>query len=157
MDQFNILVGLDCFEMKDADGRTWLMLSILCQGTDCHVVVLLEDSHKNPSSAEVRKTYELCWLSWAGQPEEAVMVDRSRSFLKDFAEYLEEEGMRMDSAALASPWHIGKTERHGGVWKASMQRVTHDKQVAGLEDMRSAVVETNRSKNMLARKSGFSP
>ena len=41
-----------------------------------HAVCYLEDRRKNPKAKEIRKYYELCWTSWAGQPEEAVMVDR---------------------------------------------------------------------------------
>ena len=50
--------------------------------------------------AEVRKYFELCWASWAGMPEEAVMVDRARYFLGEFADYLEGEGVRLDSSPL---------------------------------------------------------
>eukprot|EP00959_Pyramimonas_sp_CCMP1952_P210595 4407116-Pyramimonas_sp.AAC.1 len=64
----------------------------MCMGTNFHVVILLEDTHKNPKASEVRKLYELCWVSWAGQPEEAIVVDRARSFLGEFADYLEQEG-----------------------------------------------------------------
>ena len=110
---------------------------------------------QKPKAEEVRKYYELCWTAWAGQPEEAVIVDRARSFLGDFADYLEEEGVRLESAALASAWHIGKVERHDGVWSSMFVRVVHDRQLSGLQDVRTAVTECNRAKNTLARQSGF--
>ncbi|CAK0891172.1 unnamed protein product [Prorocentrum cordatum] len=156
-DEFNVLLAMDCFENVDSAGNNWELLGIMCMGTNFHVVCLLEDTHKNPKASEVRKFYELCWVSWAGQPEEAIMVDRARSFLGEFADYLEQEGVRLDSAALASPWHIGKMERHDGIWNSMLTRVVHDKQVAGLEEMRTAVTECNRAKNTLARRAGFSP
>ncbi|CAK0861813.1 unnamed protein product [Prorocentrum cordatum] len=157
VDEFNVLLAMDCFENVDSAGNNWEFLGIMCMGTNFHVVCLLEDTHKNPMASEVRKFYELCWVSWAGQPEEAIMVDRARSFLGEFADYLEQEGVRLDSAALASPWHIGKMERHDGIWNSMLTRVVHDKQVAGLEEMRTAVTECNRAKNTLARRAGFSP
>eukprot|EP00959_Pyramimonas_sp_CCMP1952_P069148 1443330-Pyramimonas_sp.AAC.1 len=83
---------MDCFENVDSAGNNWELLGIMCMGTNFHVVCLLEDTHKNPKASEVRKFYELCWVSWAGQPEEAIMVDRARSFLGEFADYLEQEG-----------------------------------------------------------------
>ena len=79
------MLALDCFENKDADGVDWEFLGILCVGTNFHVVCLLEDTDKNPRAEEVRKYFELCWASWAGMPEESVMVDRARYFLGDFA------------------------------------------------------------------------
>ena len=106
---------MNCFEHKDSDGNSYEFLGVICCGTNFHVVCLLEDVQKNPKASEVRKYYELCWTSWAGQPEEAVIVDRARCFLGEFADYLEEEGVRLESAALASAWHIGKVERHDGV------------------------------------------
>ncbi|CAK0894249.1 unnamed protein product [Prorocentrum cordatum] len=157
VDEFNVLLAMDCFENVDSAGNNWDFLGIMCMGANFHVVCLLEDTHKNPKASEVRKFYELCWVSWAGQPEEAIMVDRARSFLGEFADYLEQEGVRLDSAALASPWHIGKMERHDGIWNSMLTRVVHDKQVAGLEEMRTAVTECNRAKNTLARRAGFSP
>ena len=89
VDEFNVLVSLDCFEDRDADGNNYEFLGILCNGINFHVVCLLEDTNKNPTSAEVKKYYELCWTSWAGQPEEAIIVDRARCFLSEFADYLE--------------------------------------------------------------------
>ena len=115
VDEFNIVLAMDCFEHKDSDGNSYEFLGVICCGTNFHVVCLLEDVQKNPKASEVRKYYELCWTSWAGQPEEAVIVDRARCFLGEFADYLEEEGVRLESAALASAWHIGKVERHDGV------------------------------------------
>ncbi|CAK0838030.1 unnamed protein product [Prorocentrum cordatum] len=157
VDEFNVLLAMDCFENVNSAGNNWELLGIMCMGTNFHVVCLLEDTRKNPKASEVRKFYELCWVSWAGQPEEAIMVDRARPFLGEFADYPEQEGVRLDSAALASPWHIGKMERHDGIWNSMLTRVAHDKQAAGLEEMRTAVTECNRAKNTLARRVGFSP
>ncbi|CAK0815738.1 unnamed protein product [Prorocentrum cordatum] len=157
VDEFNVLLAMGCFENVDSAGNSWEFLGIMCMGTNYYVVCLLEDTHNNPKASEVRKFYELCWVSWAGKPEEAIVVDRARSFLGEFADYLEQEGVRLDSAALASPWHIGKMERRDGIWNSMLTRVVHDKQVAGLEEMRTAVAERNRAKNTLARRAGFSP
>eukprot|EP00975_Prorocentrum_lima_P038403 8072354-Prorocentrum_lima.AAC.1 len=83
------------------------------------------------------------------------MVDCARSFLGAFSDYLEQEGVRLDLAALASPWHIGKMERHDGIWNSMLTQVVHDKQVKGLEEMRTATVQCNRAKNTLAQRAGF--
>ncbi|CAK0817009.1 unnamed protein product [Prorocentrum cordatum] len=157
VNEFNVLLAMDCFENVDSAGNNWEFLGIMCMGANFHVVCLLEGTHNNPEASEVRKFYELCWVSWAGQPEEAIMVGRARSFLGEFADYLEQEGVRLGSAALASPWHIGKMERRDGIWNSMLTRVVHDKQVAGLVEMRTAVTECNRAKNTLARRAGFSP
>ena len=64
--------------------------------------------------------------------------------------------MRLDSAALASPWHVSKVERHDGVWKSMFKRIVQDKQLAGKDAVRTAVTES-RARNTMARRSGFSP
>eukprot|EP00975_Prorocentrum_lima_P071369 12937270-Prorocentrum_lima.AAC.1 len=48
-------------------------------------------------------------------------------------------------------------ERHNGIWRSMLTKAVYDKQVKGLEEMRTATVECNRAKNTLARRAGFSP
>ena len=86
VDEFNIVLAMDCFEHKDSDGNSYEFLGVICCGTNFHVVCLLEDVQKNPKASEVRKYYELCWTSWAEQYEEAVVVDRARCSFGEFAD-----------------------------------------------------------------------
>ena len=67
------MLALGCFESTDADGNNYEFLSILCFGTDFRALCLLEDTRNN-RTAEVRKFYEFCWTTCAGQPEEALFV-----------------------------------------------------------------------------------
>ena len=48
-------------------------------------------------------------------------------------------------------------KRHDSVWSSMFERVVLDKQLAGLEQVRTATTECNKAKNTLARRSGFSP
>eukprot|EP00975_Prorocentrum_lima_P066804 12911328-Prorocentrum_lima.AAC.1 len=64
---------MDCFENTDNTGKSYEFLGIMWNGTNFHVVCLLEDTHNMSKAMEIRKFYELCWVSWAGQPEEATM------------------------------------------------------------------------------------
>lgn len=121
-----------------------------------HVAIRLPETHKNPSSSTVYEIYTLCWASRAGDPEEAVIVDSARYFLGSFSRRLEEAGVRFEIAALASPWHIGKVERHGGTWQEMWREVVAAKQVAGRDDALMTPIEINAAKNFTARKAGFS-
>eukprot|EP00959_Pyramimonas_sp_CCMP1952_P192063 4015780-Pyramimonas_sp.AAC.1 len=75
------------------------------------------------SSSTILETYELCWASWAGEPEVGVIVDRAKRFLGCFSEYISSRGCRFDSAAKAAAWHTAKVERHGDLWQAMWRRV----------------------------------
>ncbi|CAK0807109.1 unnamed protein product [Prorocentrum cordatum] len=93
-------------------------------------------------SVTVLETYELCWASWAGEPEVGVIVDRAKGFLGSFSEHMSSRGCRFASAAkAAAAWHIAEVERHGDLW----------------QDVLKAVMEINQAKNSLSRRSGFSP
>ena len=157
IDEFNVMVGFDVFEEKDADGCDWTFLSMLCLGASFHVVVLLAETNKNPDSSMVLEMYAISWENWAGMPERGVIVDRAKYFLARFSEALANEGCIFEAAAKASPWHIGKVERHGGIWKSMFRKIVYAKQVSGRDDVILAVAETNKAKNSLARRSGFSP
>ena len=156
-DEFNVLVGFDCFEEKDADGTMWTWLAILCMGSTFMVCVLLAETHKNPTGEIVLEAYELSWENWAGLPEAGIVIDRAKYFLGKFAEYIAENGCTIQQAAKASPWQLSRVNRHIAIWKWSWRRVCYAKQVAGRLDCMMATAEVNRAKNDLSRKAGFSP
>ena len=156
-EEFNVHIGLDVFQARDADGHGWSWLSILCQGTTFQVCILLADTHANPTSSAVLESFELGWTSWAGFPEVGIFTDRAKYFLADFADALSSEGCYFDSAAKASPWQIGQVERHGSIWKSILQKMIWGEQLAGREHMLFATSAINQAKNSLVRKSGFSP
>lgn len=84
VDEFGIIVGLDVFEEKDADGVSWIWLNILDLATTFQVAVLLDQSHRNPTSAEIMNAFQTSWASWAGLPEKGVVVDQTRYFMGEF-------------------------------------------------------------------------
>ncbi len=85
------------------------------------------------------------------------MTGLARSFLGEFAACLEEEGVRLESAALDSPWHIGKVEQHDGVWKSMVKCMAQEKQFSGKEAVRTAVIACTKAKHTMSRWSVFSP
>ena len=157
VDEFGIIVGLDVLEEKCADGVSWIWLNILDLATTFQVCAVLDQSHRNPTSAEILNAFTTHWASWAGMPEKGVVVDQTRYFMGEFAKLLEEHGCEVNIAAKASPWHIGAVERHGGTWKSIWRRVAWSQQISGVQQVRVATAEVNKAKNALSRRSGFSP
>lgn len=112
-EEFNVQIGLDVFQAKDADGQSWSWFNVLCQATTFQVCSLLADTHANPTSSAVLQAFETSWTSWAGYPESGLFTDRAKYFVTDFAEALAAEGCHFDTSARASPWQVGQVERHG--------------------------------------------
>ena len=157
VDEFNVMIGMDVFEERDASGQGWTWLNILCQGTAFQVCILLSETNKNPTSMQVLEAFENGWGNWAGMPERGVIVDRAKYLLGALAEHLVHEGCHFAAAAKASPWQIGQVERAGGLWKAAFRRLSWSQQVSGKEEVLLATAAVNAARNSLARRSGFSP
>ena len=156
-DEFNVQLGLDVFEAKDAGGFSWSFLNILCQGTTFQVCALLPATHRNPRGSDVLAVLHSHWLGWAGYPERGVITDRARYFLAEIADDFDAHGCFFDTSARASPWQIGQVERHGALWKDAFHKLVYSEQVIGLEEVLWATTSTNQAKNSLCRKHGFSP
>ena len=156
-DEFNVLIGMDIFQEKDAQGEAWAFLNVICQGTTFQVVTVLGDTFANPTSAAVLEALNASWFSWAGYPEFGIMTDRAKYFLADVAEDLAGHGCYVESAAKASPWQLGQVERHGAIWKSTFRKTVWSNQVAGRAEIMMVTAATNQAKNSLSRKGGFSP
>ena len=156
-DEFNVLIGVDVFKEKDAQGQSWTFLNILDQGTLYQVVCVLADTFANPTGAVVLEAMTTSWFSWAGFPERGIVSHRAKYFLAEVAEDLASQGCFMEAAARATPWQLGAIERHGATWKAALRRLVWAQQVIGRGEAILAAAATNAAKNSLARKSGFSP
>ena len=157
VDEFGVIVGMDVIEVKDSDQVSWSMLNCLDLGTTYQVVVLLDQSVRNPTSAEIADAFNQGWASWAGLPERGVVLDQAKYFMTEFARRLEEQGCEVSVAAKASPWHLAAVERHGGTWKTIWRKLVWSQQISGRSEVLQAVAETNKARNSLARRSGFSP
>ena len=157
VDEFNVVVGLDIFVEKDANGDEWTWLNVVDEGTGFQVCSLLSETFKNPTSLEVMQAFERGWANWAGMPERGIIMDRAKYFLGSLANRISDEGCTVEFASKASPWQIAYVERSGGTWKAAFRRLVWSEQVAGREDVLIATGAINSARNNLARRSGFSP
>ena len=156
-EDFNVQLGLDVLEVKDADNKSWSFLNILCQGTTYQICTLLGETHKNPTGRQVVEAFTSGWLQWAGFPERGVMTDRAKPFLRDVAQEVADHGCFFETAAKAAPWQIGAVERHGGIWKSMFKKVAYAEQVHTKEGVLLAAAACNQAKNSLSRKHGFAP
>jgi hypothetical protein len=70
---------------------------------------------------------------------------------------LQANGVVVRQAALESPEHIGRAERHGGILKGVLKRIIKDHNVQGKDQMKLAMSVALEVKNDTMRRDGFSP
>ena len=74
------------------------------------------------------------WVSWAGWPKN-VVTDRGFHNRGFFSRMLGCYGISFRNIALESPEQLGRTERHGGMWKATAKRAIQSQKIVGPADM----------------------
>ena len=72
------------------------------------------------------------------------------------AKMLPSHGCNIEFAPLETPAAIGKVERHGGILKAMVRKVTADTETAGLADFEMLLQECTSTKNNMQRTNGYS-
>ena len=66
---FNYEIIVDVFEEDDAAGTPFLFLSIVCDGTVFHLVVVVAEGTGQPSSTACFRKFMKTWVSWANWPK----------------------------------------------------------------------------------------
>ena len=65
---FNDSVGVDIFEVKDANGERYSVFSMVDQGTCFHQATVIKVGGSQATSKECLKAFQSSWMSWAGAP-----------------------------------------------------------------------------------------
>ena len=154
--EFNRAVGVDIFEVKDANNVRYSILSIVDQGTCFHQACVVREGGSQPSSQECFRAFQEKWSAWAGQPHE-VVTDRGLHNRGDFAQGLASRGTVITTIGVESPEMIGRTERHGGLLKAMVVRTIAELKLTGREAVAEAINQCVITKNSMSRVKGFAP
>ena len=154
--EFNRTVGVDIFEVKDADNTRYSILSMVDQGTCFQQACVVREGGSQPSSQACFKAFQEKWSSWAGQPHE-VVTDRGLHNRGAFAQGLASRGTTVTTIGVESPEMIGRTERHGGLLKAMIVRTIAELKLIGSESIAEATNQCVITKNSMSRVKGFAP
>ena len=149
-------VGLDVFEVKDAEGVRYHVLHAVCSGTTFQVGEVLGLASGVPSSKTCLEAFSRFWLSWAGTPT-TLLVDRGTHNRGIFQMELEKLGINVKSIATEAPHQIARTERHGGLLKSMVRRIINAVQAVGSLEVQLALTQALETKNRLGNVGGFSP
>ena len=154
--EFNHEVGIDVLDLHDNDGECHLFLNVVCQGTNYQLVLYLCPGTGVPSSKACADAFMYGWTQWAGWPKE-VVTDRGLHNRGMFARMLGAHSISIRNIGLESPEQLGRTERHGDMWKQVAKRVIDSQKIKGEAQMRLLAMEVNNTVNDGMRKGGFSP
>ena len=151
--RFNEVVGLDCFHVVDGTGVQRHLLSMVCWGTHLHMVEVLDGP---PDQQRCLEAFRKTWCRHFGTPQ-FIITDQGPEFGREFQEYFEERGCLQHRIDSRSPWQNGRTERHGGIWKATYFKAAEMTYPINESDFKELVDQVTESKNRYSNRSGYSP
>ena len=82
------------------------------------------------------------WVSWAGLPKQ-IVADRGLNNRGVFLKEMSAAGVNCGIIGLEAPNQLGKTERHGGMWKDVAEKVGTDKKLTTPREMTLSAAETH--------------
>ena len=115
---FNHEVGVDVFEVHDASGTTYAILSVVDYGTsyDHAWIVRIGETTGQPKSAACMRAFVNGWVRWCGWPR-YITCDRGVHNRGVFCTTANKNGCRIRFAGLESPEQIGRVERRNDILK----------------------------------------
>ena len=150
--QFNQIVGLDLFWIRDSQDNQHVVLSTVDQASTYHVLKLIPEK----SSSTVATGFAESWVTPFGSPH-TIYVDQGKEFEGYFSVLSEFLGSFVSVIPLESSWKNGITERHGGIAKQIVHRVIQQHSASTPQEVSRCLAETAQAKNSLARVHGYSP
>ena len=148
---FNHSIGIDVFELLDAEGTKFQVLNMICLGTCFQLAEIVRQSSGAPSSAKCLDALKRRWMTWAGHPT-TLHCDRGLHNCGALASWMAAHGVQVHHAPLETLEAIGRVERHGGVLKGMAGKVVAQTQAVSWVDLESVVDEC-----YLPRTGGYSP
>ena len=127
---FNHSIGIDVFELLDAEGTKFQVLNMICLGTCFQLAEIVRQGSGTPSSAKCLDALKRRWMTWAGHPT-TIHCDRGLHNRGTLASWMAAHGVQAHHAPLETPEAIGRVERHGGVLKGMARKVVAQTQAVG--------------------------
>lgn len=151
--EFNVGIVCDLFELELSEKQKVHCLSVVCEGTNFHVVVPL---WKGKTADETRKAYRKSWKNPLGSPIR-LFTDGGPEFQGSFQEGLMLDGTADERTAAFAPWQNGIAERHGQTWKSMFYKTMKGFSPQTHDDFEEIMDQVTLAKNTMLNRSGFSP
>ena len=148
--EFNEVLGLDVFFVRDKSDQQHSILSMVDQASTYHVMKVIPDKNSQTVAAGMMEL----WVGVFGAPE-MIQVDQGTEFVGEFATASECLGSTLKVIPIDSPWKNGTVERHGGIAKQILYKLIDQMSVTDLSVFQMCVAATAQAKNSLARVCGI--
>ena len=149
----NTVVGVDLLQLSNWNStEQFWMLNMLCLGTSFQMVERVRS--KEPE--EVWAAFARTWGRFLGWPQ-VLLLDQGTEFLSEFRSRASSLGIVLHTIGARAPHQNGRTQRHGGLFKALFERARWENPPTSHEDWRLLLRETESAKNRLFNRSGYSP
>ncbi|CAK8996137.1 Retrovirus-related Pol polyprotein from transposon RE1 (Retro element 1) (AtRE1) [Includes: Protease RE1 [Durusdinium trenchii] len=149
----NKVVGVDVVFMPSHTGKEVKpVLNIIDWGSCFQVLEPLDEM----GSKHVWRAFQRSWTRHFGQPE-IIVIDQGREFLGEFNVKSNECGSIIRVVGARAPWQNGRTERHGGIAKALLEKLVDQVVPRDEEEWKECIYAAQSAKNRMFNRSGFSP
>eukprot|EP00971_Amphidinium_carterae_P122614 2427689-Amphidinium_carterae.1 len=149
---FNIVLGIDCLEMKVGSLSGEHYLNMICWGTRLQAVVRIGVTL---TAEAVLNQFLKSWVMVYGWPEQ-IICDQGSEFKGRFRDFVEWAGTLVHCTDSRSPHQNGRTERAGGLVKEQVQLVHEECDLLSHDELEWAVYHSVSARNAFVDRSGFS-
>ncbi|CAE7929920.1 RE2, partial [Symbiodinium sp. KB8] len=149
----NTALAIDLIDLPSWNGaETEKFLNMICLGANYQ---LLEKVRAKTPLA-VWHAFVKSWARVFGFPQ-MILVDQGTEFLGDFRDRCSQMGVVLHVIGARAPQQNSRAERHGGLYKAMLQRAKWMNPPANADEYKILLREVESAKNRLSDRSGYSP
>ena len=152
---FNHEVSLDCFEVRDGANNRHTVLSAVDLGTLYHQAWWVAGGGV-PKSSICAEAFLNGWIMAYGPPH-SVVCDRGMHNQGRMKDLLRIHGIMLRYTGVEAPFQLGRGERQGGLFKELLYAAMEERQVIGVNQVKTLIGETCVVKNMKLNHHGFTP
>ena len=149
---FGDRIALDGVKWTSRNGKEFHFYHVIDYGTNYHVAMAA------PNRADIQEKFTTGWLSWAGPPNEIVLLDSASEFVSEaFSQFLQNLNIKCNVVPKGAHWQMGRIERHGGVLQEMLSKYELEQDVSTYQQFQLALTQCTMAKNSCSARYGYTP
>eukprot|EP00434_Breviolum_minutum_P029213 symbB.v1.2.025839.t2/scaffold2536.1/size76742/5 len=150
---FGEIVSMDGITWSNAQGQSFNIYHMICQGTSYHTAVV------TPSKSSEQAIQALLngWLQWAGPPGTLIVDAATELNSEEFSFFLQRHNIRCRTIATDAHWQNSRIERHGGILQVMLNKMDKESAIDTPQKLQEALCQATGTKNQWSRHRGYPP